>query len=280
MTEGSSTSRSPLALDQGVFINLPVLNEAESVRQLLDRIHHALRGLEYTVCVVDDGSTDGTLEILARLIREQPHRLHLIQRRKTQRGCQRGAALHAALQWGLRETGHGIFVEMDGDLSHRPEELADGIKLVADGCVEIAIASKYLPGARVVSRPIGRRLFSRLCNFAVRIVISRRVSDYSNGFRFYSRRAAQLIAEHEIRYGNPIYLTEVMAIWLRHGVAVGEFPSLYVGRHEGLSKVRWGDFAKASLAAIEIALRYHLTGFSRIAEGSCCSFKPVRPANP
>jgi len=43
--------------------------------------------------------------------------------------------------------------------------------------------------------------------------VERRIKDYSNGYRFYSRSAAELLAHHEIKYASPIYLTEVMAIW-------------------------------------------------------------------
>src|SRR5262249_48317802 len=150
-----------------------------------------------------------------------------------------------------------------GDLSHRPEEIAQGLALLEGGNADIVIASKYLPGSRVSDRPIGRKIVSQVCNFAVRLLISNRISDYSNGFRFYTRDAAELIAETRIVYANPIYLTEVMGIWLSHGMRVREFPSHYVGRSEGLSKLRFIDLIKASIAIFEVASRLHITGFKK-----------------
>jgi hypothetical protein len=70
-----------------------------------------------------------------------------------------------------------------------------------------------------------------------------------------------LVSEHQIRYTSPIYLSEVLALWLRHGMRTTEFPTLYIGRNEGLSKLRIRDLVKAALGSFEIAARYHITGF-------------------
>ncbi len=247
----------------GVFIDLPVLNEAENIEKLLDGIGCELQGLDYTVCIIDDGSRDGTLDLVRRAMVEHGSHIHLISRKKRGRGCLRGSALREGLLWGLRHTKHGLFVEMDGDLSHRPEELREGIRHIVEQSFDVVIASKYLLGSLTTNRPIGRRLVSRICNTGVRTVLSRQISDYSNGYRFYTREAARIIARHRIRHGSPIYLTEAMAIWLRHGLRIGEFPSIYVGRNEGLSKVKWFDLLKGAFAVFDVAIRYHLTGFSR-----------------
>jgi dolichol-phosphate mannosyltransferase len=252
----ASRSSSP-----GVFINLPVLNEAENVSGLLDAIQHNLNGLDYTICIIDDGSRDGTIEIVESKIAKGNSRIQLIRRQKAARGCQRGAALLYGLRWGLANTPHTIFVEMDGDLSHRPEELRTGIDLLVSGKYDVVVASKYLDGSRTTNRPLGRRLVSAICNVGVRMFVSPAISDYSNGYRFYTREAGQLVARQEIRHGSPIYLTEAMAIWLTNAQRVGEFPSTYIGRNEGLSKVQWVDLVKGVVAVFDVAIRFHLTGF-------------------
>ena len=89
----------------------------------------------------------------------------------------------------------------------------------------------------------------------MRLLLNRRISDYSNGYRFYSRRAGLAIAGSQIRYGSPIYLSEVMAIWLHAGFRIAEVDSTYVGRHEGLSKPRPMDLLKAAIAICEISWR-------------------------
>jgi dolichol-phosphate mannosyltransferase len=254
-----SLEENPLNSDAsgGVCILLPVLNEVEHVRTLWARITSAMGTRPFDVCFVDDGSRDGTLEILRDLERSDV-RAHVIARVKKQRGSQRGGALHAAMNWGLANGRYDVFVEMDGDLSHQPEELPQGLALIDSGACDVAIASKYLPESRVTNRPKGRLAVSLVCNLAVRTLLSAKVSDYSNGFRFYSRRAAAQISSTRIRYTSPIYLTEVMAIWLAAGLRIREFPTVYVGRNEGLSKLRKRDLAKALIGVFEIALRYRL----------------------
>jgi dolichol-phosphate mannosyltransferase len=248
---------------RGVFIALPVLNEVQNIEPLLDRIAGALEGEEYLVCVLDDGSRDGTRELLNARYARDPAHLHVLLRTKTQHGSQRGGALHVALEWGLEETDCDVFVEIDGDLSHRPEEIPAALSILRRSEADVVISSKFVTGSRVLDRPLGRRLVSQICSMAVHVLLSASIRDYSNGFRFYTRPAAELIRGTQIRYTSPIYLSEVLAIWLRSGLRVVEISTTYVGRNEGLSKLRITDLAKAALAVFEISIRYHLTGFSR-----------------
>jgi dolichol-phosphate mannosyltransferase len=172
-----------------------------------------------------------------------------------------------ALEWGLDHTDCDVFVEMDGDLSHRPEELRPALAELESTDRDVVVASKFVPGSRVLNRPLGRRLVSRICSAAVWLFLSRSVKDYSNGYRFYTRQAAQLLRRTRIRYTSPIYLSEVLAIWLRAGLRVVEIPTIYVGRNEGLSKLRVIDLVKAAAAVLEISVRYHLTGFAHRPTG-------------
>jgi dolichol-phosphate mannosyltransferase len=240
---------------------LPVLNEIANIGELLDKIENALAGLPFTIGILDDGSKDGTVEYVLERMKLPGSHLRLLRRQKTMRASQRGSALRLLMLWGLEHTTHGTFVEMDGDLSHRPEELADGIALIAGGACDVAIASKYAPGSQVVNRPWGRRMVSKVCSYAVRLLMSSKVRDYSNGYRFYTRAAAQLAADHKYRYGSPIYLSEILALWMYHGLRVKEFKSTYVGRNEGVSKLRIADLVKAAIAVFEISLRFHISGF-------------------
>ena len=254
----------PPTAGRRILINVPILNEIENIERLITGVSDALRGYDYVLLIVDDGSTDGTLEYVERAVKTQGGQVALLNRQKTRGGCQRGAALLTGLKWALANGDFDIFVEMDGDLSHRPEELPRGIEAIARGEADIAIVSKYIAGSKVTGRSLGRTLISLICNFAVRSAIQWNILDFSNGYRFYSRAAGELVSRHSIRYGSPIYLSEAMAIWLKHRLNVVEIPGHYVGRNEGLSKVRVLDYVKASLAMIEISYRFRVTGFARV----------------
>ena len=249
-----------------ILLNIPILNEIENIERLIAGVASSLQGYDYLLLIVDDGSTDGTLEYIHRAIAANPERIAVLKRKKIRHGCQRGAALLAGTKWALQNGDFDIFVEMDGDLSHRTEELPQGIEVIARGAADIAVASKYIPGSRITGRSAGRTVISLICNFAVRTAIRWDIQDFSNGYRFYNRAAAELACAHVIRHGSPIYLTEVMAIWLKHGLKVLEIPGHYVGRNEGWSKVRLSDYVKASAGVMEIALRYRITGFQRLED--------------
>jgi len=246
-----------------ICILVPVLNEVQNIDELVRRIAPALRNRDYHICFVDDGSRDGTVDRIRYEQKLSDYRIHLIERTKEKRGSQRGSALFAAMMWALESTQCQIIVEMDGDLSHRPDELGTGLAMLDSDVADVVIASKYLAGSQVTNRPIARRLVSTICNFAVRLLISRSISDYSNGYRFYTRAAAQVLAETKIVYASPIYLTEVIGIWMSRGLRVREFPSHYVGRNEGLSKLRFIDLVKAAIAIFEVAYRFHVGGFEK-----------------
>jgi dolichol-phosphate mannosyltransferase len=255
-----------------------------NVRPLLERIRESMRGFEYAVCVVDDGSTDGTLNVVRDFIRaDKAPNISIIQRKKTHFGSQRGVAVWTGLQYGFLHSDSQIFVEMDGDLSHRPEELRAGVEALSASGYNVAIASKYLAGSKVTNRPFGRRLVSRVANTTVRTLMSRSVRDYSNGYRFYDRECVGMMCAHHLRYGSPIYLTEVLALLLAHRMRVCEFPSTYVGRGEGLSKLRMIDLVKAGIAVLDIAARFHfhLHGFVRgvPAYSNAIQINEVEPAS-
>ncbi len=240
----------------GVAICVPVLNERESVPVLWDRIAAALDGHEWTAVFVDDGSTDGTVAWLEAKAASDP-RCALLRHQKRGSGCQRGAATRAGLGWLVANTGHGVFVDLDADGSHRPEELPGGIARIGpDGC-DVAIASKYVAGARVLGRSQFRRLGSLTYNAMLRALLVSRIRDYSNSYRFYSRTAAEHLLSFPPTYTTPVYLIEMMAIWLANGMKIEEFPTLYADRVGGASKVSLVDPMRGFAGAFDVCRRFH-----------------------
>jgi len=247
-----------------ILINIPILNEIAVIETLLHRIMDVMNGHDYLILFVDDGSTDGTVEYLTRAIGKSHGRVAMISRTKTRGGCQRGAALLFGLKWGLCHGPFDIFVEMDGDLSHSPEEIPAGLEPIAQGRADMVIVSKYLPESGTTGRALSRNLISSICSIASRSVIRWQIHDFSNGFRFFNFAAAQLVPQYKFHYGSPIYLTEVLAIWLANGMRVVEIPGHYEGRNEGSSKVVVFDYIKACIGVIDIGIRYRLIGFRKV----------------
>lgn len=249
--------------DSAVWIVVPTLNEAKNIAPLLNSIEHEMRGVHCVVCVVDDGSRDGTVSRARAFEKAIPKsnptfRVYVLERKKGHRGSQRGGAVLTGLKYGLDHSPCNIFVEMDADLAHRPEELKLGISAIEERGYNVVIASKYLPGSRVLNRPLKRRILSFLFNWLMRRFITSKIGDFSNGFRFYDSTSARLLCETRIRYTSPIYLGDALTTLLASELRVTEFPSIYVERKEGSSKLSLIDILKAGVALPEITLRYHL----------------------
>lgn len=238
-----------------VAICIPTYNECENIENHLNKIRHVLASTQHTICIVDDGSTDGTLEIVKNYASIHEG-IILLERKKSGPGCQRGAATRAGLERLFSDSEHEIFVDLDADGSQRPEELLHGISLIQSGACDVAIASKYIPGAVVRHRPILRNIGSRLYNTLLRSLMQPTILDYSNSYRFYSREAAACILKFVPRYTTPVYLIEMMAIWLSNGFRVVEFPTVYEPRAGGQSKVVLSDVIRGFSGALAVALRY------------------------
>ncbi len=239
----------------GVGVCIPVLDERGGLESLLARIDAALAGTAHTICFVDGGSTDGTREAIRETMETCP-RVHLIEDPRQGSGCRRGRSSRRGLQWLVRNTAHGAFVDLDADGSQRPEELPVGLGCLRAGPASVVIASKYVRGAAVVGRPLGRRAGSRAYNLLLRLLIRPDVRDYSNSLRFYTRPAAELLLRFPVRHPGPVHLLEMMAIWLAHGLVIQEYPTRYDPRAGGASKVVPLDFLRGLAGALDVGWGY------------------------
>src|SRR5262245_44777903 len=115
-----------MASDIDVGLCLPVLNERAALGALFDEIEAVLGGDRYTICVVDDGSVDGTRDLVEERGRSD-RRIVLLKRTKSGPGCRRGGASRAGLEWLLANTSHGFYADIDADGANRPEEIVRGI---------------------------------------------------------------------------------------------------------------------------------------------------------
>ena len=246
-----------------IGIIIPALNEGNSIRRTLSRITSELSNADYSICIVDDGSRDETVPIITEMMRDN-ERIHLIQRVKTKPGCQRGGASLCGMKWMLENTSHAMFAEVDADGAHRPEELLRGAHCIKELDFDVAIASKYSYGSRVVGRAWTRRLISLFYSMLARVLIDFKLRDYSNSYRFYSRKAAICAMNQNLRYTTPIYLLEILVVWISNDMRIIEVPTLYEERGKGDSKVIFADLIKAFFGIMVIAWRYHFKRYQSL----------------
>jgi apolipoprotein N-acyltransferase len=220
--------RGPLPEDPRVLVVLPTYNEKGTVSEVLD----GLLALPYRldVLVVDDGSPDGTGAIV-RAKTEVSKRVRLVERPSK-------AGLASAYAIGFRsgiEEGYDLIVEMDSDLSHRPDELPRLFEGIREH--DLVIGSRYVPGGAVTNWGAARRALSRLGNAYARFSLGLEVHDATSGFRVYRRQALEDVTSSPIRsdgYGFQIEL--VYRTW-NAGFSISEVPITFQEREHGQSKI-------------------------------------------
>ncbi len=210
----------------GTVALLPILDEVDSVAEV---IHGVLStGVIDRLLVVDDGSTDGTLDKLEVARREWPQ-IDITVRRH-QKGL--GSALLFGFGEVLRRYPFERLVVLDGDLSHDPATIPQLLEVPSD----LVIGSRYVVGGRIENWNVLRRLISYGANALARRVLRLPVQDITSGFRVYSRSLVETVVGNAACGG---YEFQVETIWLAtgHRYSVAEVPIAFVERRAGDSKL-------------------------------------------
>src|SRR5688500_6902949 len=167
--------------ERRALVITPTYNERESILELVTRLFDAT-GDRVDLLVVDDGSPDGTADLVKEL-QATDDRVHLEQRPGKQ-GL--GTAYVTGFKWAI-ERGYEAVVEMDADLSHNPADVPRLLDALADA--DLVIGSRYVPGGGVSNWGRGRRLLFSAGNIYARMWLGYKVKDSTAGFRAYRTEA-------------------------------------------------------------------------------------------
>ncbi len=215
----------------GVLVVVPTYNESLNLLPLLDRIRAATPNAD--VLVVDDASPDGTGQQADERSAADP-RVHVLHRSAKQ-GL--GRAYVAGFDWGL-DRDYSVFVEMDADGSHQPEQLPDLLAaLDRDPGAGLALGSRWVPGGRVVNWPRSREVLSRGGNAYVRLWLGLPVNDATGGFRAYRRTALEVMGLDDVDSQGYCFQVDLTQRLLAAGLGVIEVPITFVERERGDSKM-------------------------------------------
>jgi dolichol-phosphate mannosyltransferase len=214
---------------RSAVVCLPTYNEAENIELVIDGLFAADEALH--VLVVDDGSPDGTGDIVDRRAASDP-RVSLI-RRPGRLGL--GTAYIAAFTQGLRHD-HTHFLTMDADLSHAPERVPALIAAV-DAGADLAIGSRYTPGGSIDGWGLHRRVLSFGANSFARLWLGISAHDCTSGFRCYRRAVVEHLVKAPVRARGYSTLVELLVRCERAGFKVAEVPIRFVDRVHGKSKM-------------------------------------------
>ncbi len=231
------------------LVIIPTYNEKENIEAIITAVMEL--PIEYHVLVIDDGSPDGTANIVKNLMSDKfAGKLHLVER-AGKLGL--GTAYIAGFKWAIEHQYDYIF-EMDADFSHNPQDLLKLYDACANQGADVAIGSRYVSGVNVVNWPMGRVLMSYFASKYVRFVLGMKIHDTTAGFVCYRREVLETIELDKIRFKGYAFQIEMKFTAYKCGFKIQEVPIIFVNRVLGTSKMSGGIFSEALLGVIRLKL--------------------------
>ena len=215
------------------LVVIPTYNEAESIPKILD----GLKNLDVDVLVIDDGSPDGTAEIV------RARNIEVIEREGKQ-GL--GSAYRTGFAIGI-ERGYSYIIEMDADGSHQIKDLETMMEWI--GSSDLLIGSRWVEDGAIENWSKFREYLSKSANRYANLLLSLGIKDTTSGFRIYSTELLKKMEISTIRSEGYCFQIEMTRRALARGGSIAEVPITFIEREHGKSKM---SFAIALEAVLRI----------------------------
>lgn len=228
------------------LVIIPTYNEKENVELMVRKVFSLPK--PFHLLIVDDGSPDGTADIVKSLQLEFPGRLLLAQRAGKQ-GL--GTAYVHGFKWGM-ERGYRYLFEMDCDFSHNPDDLVRLLAACEDQGSDVAIGSRYVRGGGVVNWPRNRVLMSKYASYYVRLVTWMPVHDTTAGFKCYRKEVLDKVLSEPPRFVGYAFQIEMKFRAWKYGFKLKEVPIVFTDRTRGVSKMSGKIFNEAFFGVLKL----------------------------
>jgi dolichol-phosphate mannosyltransferase len=233
------------------LVIVPTYNEVESAPRLISRVSELVPDVH--ILVVDDGSPDGTADIVEIMAQGELVGRIFVLRRKEKSGL--GAAYLAGFAWGI-ERGYETLIEMDADGSHRPEDLVNLIKVSrANPGFDLIIGSRWVKGGAVRNWAKSRELLSRAANKYAKFMLKVGVNDVTAGFRVYKTSIIERIDFSTVLSQGYCFQIEMTRKVLSLKGTIKEVPITFIEREYGISKMNMRIVVEAMLRVSQWGLQ-------------------------
>lgn len=230
-----------------VAVIIPSYNESENLIILIPNI---LRILPKAQIIIVDDSTGKERTSTENICKRDKAHITYVSRNKK---LGRGSAVIKGLKVALTNESVQTFVEMDADLAHDPNEIP--MLLSKIDRADMVIGSRYLKGSKIVKWPLSRLIQSKIINFLLKYWLGLHISDYTNGFRAYSRRACSYLTSIQLYEKGFISLSEVAYKLQKKGFTMIEVPITFTDRKFGKSNANLKELIASLLGVIRIRMR-------------------------
>lgn len=212
-----------------ITVIIPAYNEISTIREIVDRVEKT--ALVDEILVVDDGSTDGTREILTEL--DQAGRIRAIFHEKN-------SGKGAAVRTGIQNASGDVAIIQDADLEYNPEEYPNLLKPIQNGMADVVYGSRFLGAAR---RPIlfWNMVANKILTGITNILYNNILSDMETGYKVFKVDMVRDIPLHARRFD---FEPEFTAKILKRKIRIYEIPIAFYPRDytEGKKIKMWDAF--------------------------------------
>jgi dolichol-phosphate mannosyltransferase len=228
------------------LVIIPTYNEKENIANILKAVFSLKQ--HFHVLVIDDGSPDGTAQIVKDLFNKYPDQLFL-EERKGKLGL--GTAYIHGFKWAIANHYQYIF-EMDADFSHNPSDLQRLYEACKIGGADVAIGSRYVKGGSVENWPRNRVALSKGGSLYTRIITRMPIMDPTAGFICYSKEVLESINFDEISFVGYAFQIEMKFASWKLGFKIKEVPIRFTDRRYGISKMNKGIIKEGILGVLRL----------------------------
>lgn len=228
------------------IVIIPTYNEKENIARMVATVMSLAK--DFHILIVDDGSPDGTADIVKRLMQEYTGRLFL-EERSGKLGL--GTAYIHGFKWSLAK-GYDYIFEMDADFSHNPADLIRLYEACAKDGAGVSVGSRYVKGGKVENWPVDRILLSKYASVYVRLITWMPVKDTTAGFVCYKREVLEKIDLAKITFIGYAFQIEMKFASWSLGFKIKEVPITFVDRVLGVSKMSSNIITEAILGVLKM----------------------------
>ena len=240
------------------LIIIPTYNEKENIENI---IRKTFTVTDSDILVIDDGSPDGTANIVKKMIGEEFSSRLFIEERTGKLGL--GTAYIHGFKWALARE-YDYVLEMDADFSHNPEDIERLYSAILEKNADVAIGSRYCQGVNVLNWPMSRLLMSYYGSMYVRFVLGIPVKDTTAGFICYSAKVLKTIDFTKIKHIGYGFQIEMKFNAHKLGFRIVEVPIIFKDRTLGTSKMSAGIFKEAIFGVIGLKFRSFFRKWKRV----------------
>lgn len=240
------------------LVIIPTYNEKENIVRMIQTVFAA--GQPFHILIVDDGSPDGTADLVRGQQAQYEGQLHMIER-AGKLGL--GTAYIAGFQWGLARQ-YRYFIEMDADFSHNPADLARLRDACHTGGADVSVGSRYVRGGRLENWPFDRILLSYGASLYVRMITWMPVKDPTAGFVCYTRAVLDTLDLSRIRFVGYAFQIEMKFAARSLGFRIAEIPITFTDRIEGASKMSKNIVKEAIFGVLQMKWQSFFSSYRKV----------------